>query len=296
MTVISFVKLFVPPVVYQIKQWCKGLCVKSTKSPLPQVVNHSEKMIIIGNGPSLRTSVDLYKDEIIANDRIAVNYFASSDLYEIIKPNIYVFADPAFFNVTEKERESIKSLFENLSIKTTWPMHIIVPMSARNAPLLLELHTNKNIVVDSYFDGFQNVGEISKFEAWDKNLIEPPAQNVLNVAIYLSLYWGYKETYLIGADSSFFEDLRVDQETNELYTIDTHFYKNSELQNERSFYDSKNRGRSRKEWKLHDLIYAHGRMFEFYSDLKDYADYKGLKIYNASEYSWINVFERKKLK
>lgn len=38
------------------------------------------------------------------------------------------------------------------------------------------------------------------------------------------------------------------------------------------------------------------QMFEYSYDLKEYADYKGLKVYNASEYSWINVFERKKLK
>ena len=121
-------------------------------------------------------------------------------------------------------------------------------------------------------------------------------QNVLNVGLYLSLFWGYKETYLIGADSTFLEDLRVDQDTNELYTIDTHFYKNKDVYVDKSFYDSQKRGRSRSDWTLHDLIYAHGRMFEYYYALKQYAEYKGLKIYNASEYSWINCFERRKLR
>lgn len=49
-------------------------------------------------------------------------------------------------------------------------------------------------------------------------------------------------------------------------------------------------GRVRSDWKLQELIYAYARMFEYYADLKEYADCKGLKVYNASEYSWINCF------
>ena len=36
--------------------------------PLPIPVSHSEKAIIIGNGPSLNKSIELYKDEIVKYD------------------------------------------------------------------------------------------------------------------------------------------------------------------------------------------------------------------------------------
>ena len=295
MNVKRFVKLFVPPIVLEFKDFVRGVDRRLIKSPLPQIHKHSENVIIMGNGPSLNQSLNNYKPQILKNDRMAVNFFASTDLYEIIRPNIYVFADPAFFFIPENQKEAIESLLERIIKTTSWDMRMIIPLSAREAPIVKTLQQNTNIKIDYYLNSYQDCGKKSKFEAWDENLIGPPAQNVLNVALYLALFWGYKETYLIGADSSFLEDLRVDQETNELYTIDTHFYNNKEVHSDKKFYDQKKRGRSRKDWKLHELIYAHGRMFEYYSELKEYADYKGLKVYNASEYSWINVFERKKL-
>lgn len=287
--------MFIPPIcliVYR-KMRCVGKGLQ--KSPLPQIEHQSEKMVIIGNGPSLNDSVKKYKEEILKSDRIAVNFFASTDLYEEVKPNIYLFADPAYFNVPKRLESSIEKLFFDIIEKTTWQMHMIIPFSAHDAKLLKTLNKNKNIKLDFYFNGYQNIGNLTKFEAWDKNLIVPPSQNVLNVALYLSLYWGYKETYLIGADSSFFEDLRIDQDTNELFSLDKHFYEGV-----KGAHDNKQIGTTTRKqvdgWTLHDLIFAYGKMFEGYYELNQYADYKGLHVYNASEYSWINVFKRKKLK
>lgn len=293
MTTKKIIKLFLPPIV--IRAW-KALKVgvrdsRIQQSPLPQIEHHSEKMIVIGNGPSLNESIVKYKEEIVRNDKIVTNFFASSDLFEQLKPNIYLFADPAFFTEQTMHKESIETLLSNLLQKTTWDMHIVIPSSARNSVVVSKLNSNKRITVDFYLDTDQNVGSMSRFEAWDKNLIAPPAQTVLNVALFLSLFWNYKETYLIGADSSFLEDLHVDQDTNGLFSVDKHFYNNQRVYSE---FDAK-KGRPVLGWKLHDLIYAYGHMFECYHDLKEYADYKGARVYNASEYSWINVFERKKL-
>ena len=294
-TIKKILKLFLPPIVFKARELFKYKSVNNQfyiqQSPLPQLEHHSEKMVIIGNGPSLNDSILKYKDEILKNDITAVNFFASSELFEQLRPNVYVFADPAIFEAPIHLNDSIESLLMNLLLKTVWEMHVIVPSSAKDSIFVSKLRSNKHIAVDFYNNTNQNVGSMSKFEAWDNNLIAPPAQTVLNVALYLSLFWNYKEVYLIGADSSFFEDLRVDQNTNEIFTIDKHFYNNQSVL---SKFDAK-RGRPMTGWSLHELIYAYGRMFEGYSDLKEYANYKGLKVYNASEYSWINVFERKKL-
>lgn len=296
MTLKGFIKLFVPPIAYKVRdKFHKEEKEYLEPSPLPQIEHNSDKIIIIGNGPSLNMSVEKYKDVIVDNDKIAVNFFASSDLYEQLRPNIYVFADPAFFAIPEVLKDSIVFLFDSIEKKTIWPLHIFVPYEAKGAVSLNNLLNNPNIKIDYYFTKNQNVGNMSKYEAWDRNLIGPPRQNVMNVALYLSLFWGYKETFLVGVDMSSLEDIRVDQETNELFSIDTHFYNNKEIYSDKKLFDSK-RGRLMSEWKLHEYIYAFGRMFEYFYDLKEYADYKGLKVYNASEYSWINVFERKKLK
>ena len=290
------IKLLVPPIIPKMMLRMRKASKNTlTESPLPQIQHHSNKIILIGNGPSLTKTVELYKDEIIKNDRIAANFFASSDYYEQLRPNIYLFADPAFFEVPDNQKKSIATLFDALINKTSWPLNLIVPFAAKDAPLLATLKKNSNIRIDYYFISEQNVGAMPLYDAWDKNFICPPFQNVMNVAIYLSLFWGYQETYLVGVDMSSLEDIRVDQETNELFSIDRHFYNNKDVYSDKKLFDDK-RGRIRSDWKLHEYIYAFGRMFECFYELKKYADYKGLKIYNASEYSWINVFERRKLK
>lgn len=292
----KIIKLLIPPIIPKLARKMRGTTkVSLMESPLPQIKHHSEKMVLIGNGPSLTKSVELYKNEIIKHDRIAANFFASSDYYEQLQPNFYLFADPAFFEVPDNQKQSIAALFDALIKKTCWPLDLIVPYASKGAPLLDTLKKNSNIHVDYFFTSEQDIGDLPKYEAWDKNYTCPPYQNVMNLAIYLSLYWGFPETYLVGVDMSSLEDIRVDQETNELFSIDRHFYNNKDVYTDKKLFDDR-RGRIRSDWKLHEYIYAFGRMFEYFYDLKKYADYKGLKVYNASEYSWINVFERKKLK
>lgn len=293
MVLSKIIRLFIPPVYYKIKKNIYDKRYVPTPSPLPQIKHGSEKLVIIGNGPSLIESVEKFKCEIVANDRICVNFFASSDLYEVLKPNIYVFADPAFFWVPENQENSMRTLFDNMVNKTTWDLRVVIPYGAKDAPMLNQLRSNKNITIDFYNSSDQDVGKMTKYEAWDKNLVCPPSQNVLNVCIYLALFWEYPEIYLIGADSSFLEDIRVDQDTNELFSVDRHFYQQDKVYSDKKLFET--RGRVRSDWKLHELIQAYGRMFEYYYELREYADYKGLKVYNASEYSWINCFERKKL-
>ena len=47
-------------------------------SLIRNMAQRTEKMILIGNGPSLSKTIELYKDEIIRYDRLAVNFFALS--------------------------------------------------------------------------------------------------------------------------------------------------------------------------------------------------------------------------
>lgn len=293
MRIKNYIRLFLPPVYYRAKSLLFPSKIEA--SPLKQIKHNSNRAVIIGNGPSLNESINNYKEEIINSDIICVNFFASTELYEELKPKVYVFADPEWFFTSERIKDSINNLFQNITDKTTWPMTIIVPLTAKNAPMVNVLKQNDNISIHFYRNSYQDIGKITKFEAWDKNLIGPPAQTVLNVCLYLSLYWGYEETYLIGADTSFLEDIRIDQENNDILTYDKHFYKNENIMIDKNVFN-RSHMRVYPGWKLHDLIHAFANMFGDYAELKKYADYKGLNVYNASEYSWINCFERKKLR
>lgn len=287
-----FIRLFIPPIIINILYNIKRKFVKTTESPLSQIPHNSKEFVIIGNGPSLTDTISSYYNDIIEKDRIVVNHFASTDMYELLTPNIYLLVDPAFFYVPDDSKELIWNTILSIRDKTTWNLRLIVPLSAKGTVTLNMLSNNRHIQIDYYNNKNQDIGKISKFEAWDKNYLAPPAQTVLNVALYLALFWNYKEVFIIGADSSFLEDLRIDQETNDICIVDSHFYRREDVKDNRL---QKNNCRVRNGIALHELIYRYGNMFEGYHKLAEYAKYKGIKVYNASEYSWINVFERKKL-
>lgn len=288
----EFIKLFIPPVFYKIRR--RVFSKKSQKvDSLPICDRKGDKLIVVGNGPSLNKTVEFYGNVVCDTECVMVNFSAETELYEKIKPSIYLLVDPAFYRMPSHLRDSILNLFNFIVDKTMWPMKIVMPKKAYGCYAIKKFKENANLEVLFYEDGFDIPSGMSKCEAWDKNLICPPTQTVLNTAVWLSIYWGYKETYLIGADTSFLADLRVDQETNILYTEDTHFYSNKDVYSDS--YDSSKKRRPIGT-KLHKELFSIGTALESYWEMKEYADWKGVKVYNASEYSWIDAFERKKIK
>lgn len=287
MTIKDYIKLFIPPIVLVAKNKFRNTNKAIQKSPLPKIERHSDKMIVIGNGPSLNESIEKYIDDILLCDKTVVNFFASTELYELLKPNVYLFADPAFFDLPEKLKDSILLLFDNIVKKTTWPMYVIIPSSAANAHSIDILRQNKNLTICCYFNGYQDIGKRTKFEAWDENLIPPPSMTCLNTCVWLGIYLRYARVFMIGADTNWLELLHVDQKTNEVFTIDTHFYgetKRTLYADDKGFVPQK----------LHDELNCISCALANYWELKEYADYAGVKVYNASHYSLIDAFERKK--
>ena len=290
MKIKEFIRLFVPPVYYKVK---KRLFPREEPKiyPLPKLQPQGDKLIIIGNGPSLNQSMKLYGDIICSTPCVMVNFSARAPLFDQIKPKYYVMADPGFLDdkyVLEAKRALIKAMCE----KTNWAMSVILPDFLQTWEGCDELQKNSNITLLFYNNKWKNVHSKQLFEAWDNNTVNPPAQTVLNTAIWLSIYCGYKETYLIGADTSFIQDIYVGQKDNVLYTIDRHFYDNQEVCPQD--IDPKKNGRP-FGMTMEQLLDAMHTMYEDYKTLKAYADWKGVKIYNASEYSMIDCFERKKL-
>lgn len=292
----DLLKQFVPPILIKVSS---DLCKRSVKSgnilTLPVIERRGSRLIVVGNGPSLNMTFSRYRNVLCTSDCLMVNESAMSPLFESIKPLIYMLVDPKYYidKGYESYRKTLVSLVSALVQKTSWPMTIIMPKRAMGCYALEIFKKNSDITVLFYEDSWQLPNGMTKFEAWDRNLICPPTQTVLNTAVWFSIYCGYDETYLIGADTSFLADLRVDQETNILYTEDTHFYNNKEVYGDN--YDNVKKRRPIGT-KLHEELFSIGTALKDYWDMKAYADWKGVKVYNASEYSWIDAFERKKLK
>lgn len=291
MKIKEFIRLFVPPIYYKVK---KRLFPKKqpVHHPLPKVEHEKNRMVVIGNGPSLNKTVELYEKQLHEADCVMVNFSARTQFFEQIRPRYYMMADPGFINDRSIE-ESVKLLVLDLTNKTSWPMTIVMPDSLHVWESCAELQKNQNISILFYNNKGYNVPKNKQYEALDENLVGPPAQTVLNAAIWLSVYWGYKETYIVGADTSFIQDIYVGQKDNVLYTVDRHYYNNQEVCPE-EIEPEKNGHRFGFDME-HFLDTVH-TMYVDYKMLMSYADWKGVKVYNASEYSMIDCFERKKLK
>ncbi|MCQ2326580.1 MAG: hypothetical protein MJZ71_03360 [Bacteroidales bacterium] len=289
-----FIHNILPPF---IEKTLKNVFFKSKikRSTLIQVKHTFEKCVIIGNGPSLNLTMEKYLKELEEFDKIVVNEFALTDFYSLLKPGIYALADPAYFDESSRYKETARQLFKSIDEKTKWPLTLVIPDYVNKTDFSNKF-INPNIVITQYIDFNQSIKNVSLFELWDNNLTSPPCQTVLNLCLYLALFWKYPEIYIVGADSSFLEDIFVDQITNDLYTRNTHFYDNKKVIKDTEVTSEDKGTKWESDWTLSKLLYAFGKMFEGYEQLKEYADYKGLKVYNASEYSWINCFERKKLR
>lgn len=287
----EFIELFVPPIYYKVK---KRLFPKKqpVHHPLPKVEHEKKRMVVIGNGPSLNKTLELYLPQILESDIVMVNYSVRTPLFEQLKPSYYAIMDPSFAFDNPDDIDVIRDCVHDLVERTQWPMILVLPKFFKSWWAVDEFKKNSNITV--LFDGgdWRRLPDAKLFHALDVNRVCPPTNTTLTYCIYMSLYWGYEETYLVGADMSFLKDMYVGQKDNVLYTIDSHFYNNSDVQPEPT--DPEFKGRPFRHT-MEEKLYEYYIVFSEYNMLNRYAKWKGLKLYNASEYSMIDCLERKKL-
>lgn len=295
MTIKSFFKLFIPPILFKVKDWILDFFAKkniSFVSTISDINKSSDKFIVIGNGPSLKESVEKYSGQISKYDCIVVNYFCKTEYYKLLKPRFYLFADPIFFEqldtIVEWKRNKINGFIDSIIRNTEWDLNLIVPSIAIGSEFIKQIERNSFIHLHFYnSNDLVKYNEDTKFSLWDKNLISVPAQTCLNTCVWLGIFLRYKEVFLLGADTTWIELLHVDQETNEVYTIDSHFYGQEKIP---LYKDSA----GKIPVKLYEELISISNALKLYCELKEYADYAEVKVYNASEYSLIDAFDRKK--
>jgi hypothetical protein len=244
---------------------------------------------VLGNGPSLKKTLEESLDVLKSTVCVCVNYFVNTEYYTRIKPLVYVLADPMFFcPVADHNTEEMNiKMWHELIEKTTWKMDFIVSSQYRNNDRVCRLRDNKNINV-LFFNqldcsSFRN--KKMQFVLFNKNKLAPPAQTVLNTALYMCIFWRYKNIVLIGADTSWHEELKVNQKTNVLFFENKHFY---ETKGMLLYKDVK---KTIPE-KTYEYFYNIARALELYWLLREYAEFNSVKVYNASSKSYIDAFER----
>ena len=235
----------------------------------------NRKIRILGNGNSLK------KDNFIEKDydyMVLNNYFLSESYYKI-RPLYYLVADPYFFS-TEVGINKIKEI----TLITNWEMYLFIPYNKGKNSFFKKMETNYLKIClynSSPFESFTSI----KYLFFDKMLAMPVIQNVLVGGIMTSIWMEYKTIELYGVEHSWLGLLSVDKDNN-VYIKDKHFYDKEEV-SKTTF-----KGPDGKQWKLHEVLYAFGRMFESYWEIDNYIKDKNINIINKSPNSFIDAFKK----
>ena len=249
----------------------------------------SKRLFVLVNGPSLSRDLERYGEDIATSDRLTVNFMGTTELYEKIRPTMYLLADPAYFSALDELNEGLRAkvtaLKEALREKTSWDMELIVPDCARNSDFVQSVLANKRISVVCYSTCVPRPMDSEDMYGWLRNWYAPPTLNVLGTATYLGICWRYETVVLAGADMSFHAVMRVEQDTNRLYREDEHYYGKEKLY----MYCDRNEKTPRH---LADALLDTSQVFGWFERLRMLADYAGVRVVNASSFSWIDAFER----
>ncbi len=237
-------------------------------------------LVIMANGPSLRSVIDAYLTELQNATTMAVNFAANAPEFRLLQPDFYILADPHFFSGAEDV--NLANLRVNLAA-ASWPMTLLVPVGKEKS-LPVEIAGNRHISISTF--NMVGVEGFSVFErlAYSRKLGMPRPRNVLVPSIACAIWLGFKHIYIIGADHSWIKNLDVDAD-NHVISVQPHFYRESGKEQKR--IDAVYRGVH-----LHQVVESFAVALRSYHDLQAWAQAEQVSIFNATPGSLIDAFPR----
>lgn len=252
-------------------------------APSAAAERKNSRLIVMGNGPSLRDTIREHGQLLADSDSLAVNFAANADEFGILKPNIYVLADPHFFSVGEagvSENPNVVSLWENLG-KVDWNMVLYVPCRAK-IPESIEKNSTIRLRRYNLTPGEGLKGPIHWL--YRRGLAVPRPRNVLIASLMVALREGYRNIAIVGADHTWSRDLWVD-DRNRVISVQKHFYKDNDKEFERV-------AKEYEGYHLHDILNSLTIAFRSYHQIAAYAATLGATIVNCTPGSFIDAFPR----
>ena len=251
-------------------------------------LNYNES-IIIGNGPSLENYIKKNHDFFKQKNLFCVNFFLKTIIFFELKPNYSIIVDPYIWKrkIPASYIEDFEQCIENLQ-KVDWNFTLFLPDDAKvwnwfiNVPF-----SNKNVSI-IYFKNIPNYNknltetDFLKFQNYQQF---PHFQNVLVAAIFFSINLGSKKNYIVGADMNLHQNIVVNH-ANQLCDYTKHFYDNDVIL--MPMY--KDNGID--IFKISEYFQALSMMFQGFEVIESYSKYLNAKIYNLTENSFIDCFER----
>ena len=181
--------------------------------------------------------------------------------------------------------QASNKLFNTLAEKTKWKLKFFISTEAKKHKRWQEiLGKNKNIEIIyinlTPIEGFKKF----MYRNFDKARGMPRPHNIMIPAIFTALRLQAKNILLAGVDHSWLKELHVNNE-NKVLVYNQHFYE-KETKAKQFDYGGQ------RYVKLHEILYTLSEAFKSYHILKEYADYKQTEIFNLTENSFIDAFNR----
>ncbi len=186
---------------------------------------------------------------------------------------------------TQAHEDARNKLFDLLEKETKWELFLFIPSNIKRTNKQRAKFDKHPFIKIYQF----NTTPIEGFK-WFRNftyklkLGTPRPHNVLIPSILLSLLIGYKKIFLYGADHSWHEGIKVD-ELSQATVNHEHFYDKGEDRMAMYKLDG-------KEYYIHDIFRKLHLAFKGYFLLKEFAESVNAEIFNASERSYIDAFEK----
>jgi len=245
-------------------------------------ISDADRIIIMGNGPSLSSTITNQGDILRKSRTMAVNFAANTPVFREIRPRFYVLADPYFFS--EAADSNLKRLWSEIKA-IDWQCTLYVPAVVRKK--VRKKLSSASICVEGFnavgADGFDSLCHF----LFRRGLAMPRPRNVLIPAIILAIKAGFKIIDIVGADHSWMRSISV-TEDNEVVSIQEHFYSDSKEEKARVRHEYRG-------YKLYQIVESFAVAFKSYFDIKHFADNLGVKIYNCTPGSFIDAFPRRNL-
>lgn len=237
------------------------------------------ELVILGNGPSLRDFLAGQSAFLADKELMCVNLAVCSPDFVQLRPRYYIATDPVVFY----DPDSCERLFGSLSRQTVWELHLFLPYRYRKLAGWRERigdhpHIRVHFINTTPIEG----ADALTFPLYRRMLGMPRPRNILTPALMSALWMGYRTIYTAGVEHSWHNQLWVN-DRNELMINDTHFYDGSTAQERRH-----------GDFRMDTIFRSLYITFASYHTIERFARWIGAKVWNLTEGSFIDAFERKR--
>lgn len=253
----------------------------------------SRRLAILGNGPSLGEQLPklIERKEWAEVDMMAVNFFALSEEFTVVRPKYYVISDPMFFRKAGQS-ERVMTLYKALAERVTWRMTLYVQYyNPEHFDYSAAIAANPNIRIVPFhsivFHGFRSV----EFWMYRRGLGSGNFGTVVQNGEFIGILLGYKQIELYGVDHTLLEGLCVDDE-NRLCRTQSHYYDTTPQAPKPIYYNATNPPRP---YTMSEYLAETAELFRGHEVLRDWATKEGVRIVNRTRGSMIDAYEREEM-